>query len=197
MTIFLLSFNSMNIKPVTADVSVDIDDTIRWKFYFYGEHTNDIIMTITNVSSAGGILTVEGNITYSDGTLIDEGVLILYNGVAMGIGAQYTMLGLGGVGLIPTPVNLTLFSTIFSNYTIVGNTITDTVGIMEWQMTYNDNGIMTEGKIVIGGIENYRLSLASQSSDGDSIPFGYSAIIIFFTGLILLAIKKRKLTKII
>ena len=187
----------MNIKPVTADVSVDIDDTIRWKFYFYGEHTNDIIMTITNVSSAGGILTVEGNITYSDGTLIDEGVLILYNGVAMGIGAQYTMLGLGGVGLIPTPVNLTLFSTIFSNYTIVGNTITDTVGIMEWQMTYNDNGIMTEGKIVIGGIENYRLSLASQSSDGDSIPFGYSAIIIFFTGLILLAIKKRKLTKII
>lgn len=155
-------------------------------------------MKITNVSSAGGVLIVEGNIKYSGGTLIDEGELIWYNGMTFTFTGQATLLGIGGVGLIPTPVDLMVFSTFFINYTIVGNTITEVTGIIEIQMTYNDDGILTEGKIVVGGVENYRLDLQSTSSDGssDSIPLGYSAIIIFSVGLILLVIKKRKRVKL-
>ena len=193
VAIFLLSFNSINIKTAAADVSVDIDDTIQWKFYLYGVYDDDIIMTITNVSSNGGVLIVEGNIKFGVGTIIDQGELIWFNGVTLTVAGQASMLGYGGIGLLPTPLDLSLLNVIFTNYTIVGNIITEVVGTVTWQLTYNDYGILTVGKLFVSGIETYRLSLASSDS---SISFGYSAIIILSIGIIFLAIKKRKSVKL-
>lgn len=195
MAIFLLSFNSINIKLAAADVSVDTDDTIRWNFYFYEELDDVVKMTITNVSSNGGILIVEGNIRFEGGILIDQGDLISFNGVILTISGQASLLGYGGIGLLPTPLDLSLLSVIFSNYTIVGNTITEVVGTVTWQLTFNDDGILTVGKLFISGIETYRLSLLSQSSNG-SIPLGFSSIAIFSIGIIFLVIKKRKTVKL-
>jgi len=195
VAIFLLSFNSINIKLAAADVSVDTDDTIRWNFYFYEELDDVVKMTITNVSSNGGILIVEGNIRFEGGILIDQGDLISFNGVILTISGQASLLGYGGIGLLPTPLDLSLLSVIFSNYTIVGNTITEVVGTVTWQLTFNDDGILTVGKLFISGIETYRLSLLSQSSNG-SIPLGFSSIAIFSIGIIFLVIKKRKTVKL-
>jgi len=194
VAIFLLSFNSINIRPVEADVSVDIDDTIRWNFYLYDEFNDVVIMTITNVSS-NGVLIVEGNIKFGVGTVIDQGELLWYNGFTMTVTGQASLLGYGGIGLLPTPLDLSLLSIIFSNYTIVGNTITEVVGTVTWQLTFNDYGILTVGKLFISGIETYRLSLLSQSSNG-SIPLGFSSIAIFSIGMIFLVIKKRKTAKL-
>ncbi|MFW9882679.1 MAG: hypothetical protein ACFFG0_57180 [Candidatus Thorarchaeota archaeon] len=47
----------------------------------------------------------------------------------------------------------------------------------------------------MAGVETYRLSLLSQTSNG-SIPIGYSAIAIFSMGIIFLIIKKRKIIKL-
>jgi len=194
VAIFLLSFNSINIRPVEADVSVDIDDTIRWNFYLYDEFNDVVIMTITNVSS-NGVLIVEGNIKFGVGTVIDQGELLWYNGVTMTVTGQASLLGYGGIGLLPTPLDLSLLNVILSNYTIVGNTITEVVGTVTWQLTFNDYGILTVGKLFISGIETYRLSLLSQSSNG-SIPLGFSSIAIFSIGMIFLVIKKRKTAKL-
>lgn len=195
MAIFLLSFNSINIKTAAADVSVDTDDIIRWNFYLYEELDDVVKMTITNVSSNGGILIVEGNIRFEGGLLIDEGDLISFNGVILTISGQASLLDYGGIGLLPTPLDLSLLNSVFSNYTIVGNTITEVVGTVTWQLTFNDDGILTVGKLFISGIETYRLSLLSQSSNG-SIPLGFSSIAIFSIGIIFLVIKKRKTVKL-
>ncbi|MFW9882680.1 MAG: hypothetical protein ACFFG0_57185, partial [Candidatus Thorarchaeota archaeon] len=87
----------INIIPCVADVSVVVDDTIRWKYYVFEEYNEDIIMTITNVSSKDGVLVVEGNIKYSDGTIIDQGDLIWYNGFTLNISGQASLLGIGGI----------------------------------------------------------------------------------------------------
>lgn len=62
-------------------------------------------------------------------------------------------------------------------------------------MTYNNDAILIVGKLLIGDIETYRLSLVIQSS-GDSISFGYGAIIVLSIGIIFLAIKRRKTIKL-
>jgi len=192
VAIFLLLFN---VKTATADVSVATDDTIRWNFYTYGEFTDTVIMTITNVSLNSGELIVEGNIRFGVGTIIDEGELLRYNVTIISLIGQTALLGYGGLGLLPTPLDLSLLSIIFSNYTIDANTITEVVGSVTWQLTYNNDGILTVGKLLIGDIETYRLSLVIQSSS-DSISFGYGAIIVLSIGIIFLAIKRRKTIKL-
>jgi len=152
-------------------------------------------MTITNVSLNSGELIVEGNIKFDVGTFIDEGELLRYNVTILSLIGQTALLGWGGIGLLPTPLDLSLLGVIFSNYTIEANTITEVVGTVTWQLTYNNDGILTVGKLLIGGIETYRLSLLIQSSGG-SISFGYGAIIILSIGIIFLIIKKRKTVKL-
>lgn len=152
-------------------------------------------MTITNVSLNSGELIVEGNIRFGVGTIIDEGKLLRYNVTIISLIGQTALLGYGGLGLLPTPLDLSLLSVIFSNYTIEANTITEVVGTVTWQLTYNNDGILTVGKLLIGGIETYRLSLVIQSSGG-SISFGYGAIIVLSIGIIFLVTKKRKTVKL-
>jgi len=152
-------------------------------------------MTITNVSLNSGELIVEGNIRFGVGTIIDEGELLRYNVTIISLIGQTALLGYGGLGLLPTPLDLSLLSIIFSNYTIDVNTITEVVGSVTWQLTYNNDGILIVGKLLIGDIETYRLSLVIQSS-GDSISFGYGAIIVLSIGIIFLAIKRRKTIKL-
>lgn len=89
-------------------------------------------MTITNVSLNSGELIVEGNIRFGVGTIIDEGELLRYNVTIISLIGQTALLGYGGLGLLPTPLDLSLLSIIFSNYTIDVNTITEVVGSVTW-----------------------------------------------------------------
>lgn len=194
VAIFFLSFNCINIKTAKADVAVDIGDTIRWKHYLYDSYNGDILMTISNIST-DLVLVVEGNVSYSGGALIDQGDLIVWDGYTLSIAGQASLLGLGGIGLLPRPLVLdALGFAIFSNYTTVGNTITEINSPFKWELTFNDNGILTVGKLFIAGVETYRLELLS--SDG-SIPLGFSVIAIFSTGIIFLVIKKKKSVKLV
>ncbi len=67
---------------------------------------------------------------------------------------------------------------------------------MKWELTFNDEGILTKGILYVSETENYRLSLNSPSA-GD-ISFGDSSIIFLSIGIIItivITIRKFKSVK--
>jgi hypothetical protein len=178
-------------------VSVQNDDTIEWNYYSYGVLDTDktVIMEITSVDRPLG--RVKGNVNWSNGDVIDpEGDLLIYTGSQITYLGQGNMLGIGGIGLIPTPILLSELDIIFSNYTINGNTITEASGSMKWELTFNDEGILKKGILYVSGTENYRLSLNSPS--GGDISFGDSSIVFLSIGIIItivITVRKSKSVK--
>ena len=195
----MLFFNTIGIKDGKADVAVEIDDVIEWNAFLMGQAAaEDVVMTITNVSSDGGILSVEGNITHTDDTVLDpQGELLRYdeNLKILNVNGQYNMFGIGGFGLLPRPLNLSLLDIYLTNYTIEGNTIIEVNAPNRWEMTYNDDGILETGIIYSFDVEIDRLSLKGSgtppTSPGD-ISFGFGFIIFLSIGIISLILYKNQ-----
>lgn len=196
MVLIISSFGFINIRVVTADVSVQNGDTIEWNYYFSGvlDTNKTVIMEITNVDRSLGL--VKGNVNWSNGIIIEpQANLLIYSGSMITYLGQINMLGIGGIGLIPSPIQLSELDIIFSNYTIDGNTITEVSGSLKWELTFNNEGILTTGILYVSGTENYRLSLNSPS--GSVVSFGYSSIIFLSIGIIItIVMRKRKFNKI-
>ncbi|MFW9828372.1 MAG: hypothetical protein ACFFEY_12345 [Candidatus Thorarchaeota archaeon] len=177
-------------------MSVQNGDTIEWNYYFSGvlDTNKTVIMEITNVDRSLGL--VKGNVNWSNGIIIEpQANLLIYSGSMITYLGQINMLGIGGIGLIPSPIQLSELDIIFSNYTIDGNTITEVSGSLKWELTFNNEGILTTGILYVSGTENYRLSLNSPS--GSVVSFGYSSIIFLSIGIIItIVMRKRKFNKI-
>lgn len=103
----------------------------------------------------------------------------------------------GFIVLIPKPINLTmvgeyLIATYYSVYEISGRTLTlDPEGMIQYDITFNSNGIATKIVATLFGFATMILTL--QNGD-DAIPFGFYFLIVAVIGVVtLVLIKKRSI----
>lgn len=96
--------------------------------------------------------------------------------------------------IIPTPINLTLVAeaSYAYNYSIDDNTIIINYdGGYREELTFNDNGFLTEGTIGGGGISEMSFVLATGEA---AVPFGNYFLVFMVIGVIALVyLKKQKI----
>jgi len=202
---FFFSFFSHNAISATTigdtTFPADVGKTYTWKLTYpsdlkgtkltytiesidQGVHnTIDALIvycTIITYTPTGGSLTIENNSLYLAANNTQNYLAFV----------NYAW----GPVIIPTPMNLTLVAeaSYAYNYSIVDNTIfLDYDGGYSEEITFNDNGFLTEGMYGGGGISELRFVLATGEA---AIPFGNYFLVFMVIGVVALVyLKKQKI----
>ncbi|MBN1214935.1 MAG: hypothetical protein JXA99_05770 [Candidatus Lokiarchaeota archaeon] len=184
-----------------SEVGINQGDIYRWNYYINDTFQWTMQISISDISTQGGNLVVEGEIK-DLGTLGYQytGNLLEFNDTTdfLDLSGQIDLLDLGGYCIIPIPLNLTLMTMYLdnehglANLNITDNLIYGDYPNMHFYWYYNSQGLLTQGGILVG--ETLQTMVLVTNNDGGNIPIGYTIYLIISLSIIVLLIKKYNRT---